>query len=313
MAADASSKPTKVHTRYAQRIAEIIALLHEGKILYIQDLADRYRTSPRTIQRDLNNADRITLPLERTKDGGYRLKGPSAPGKFGLSELQRFAHLTGVAESLPSLERTTLERLLAPNAQPPLEYRTDDFENARAFRHLFEFLEQAIAGNAVACFDYKNRARRVEPYRLIQNHGSWYLAALEGDTLKLFRLSQIKNALPCPRQSRFEPQPSVLLRIEESQGVWFASTKASTCARLHIDPQTAAYFRSRALLPTQRIVRENGDGSLIVEATYQHLLQILPIIRYWIPHVRVLQPATLQDSLMDSLRQYFDDPGATGA
>ncbi len=298
-------KRAKVHTRYAQRIAEIIEMLHDGKTVYTQQLAQRYRTSERTIQRDLNNADRITLPLERTKDGGYRLKAPNGTGKFGFTELQRFAELTGVAGSLPSMERTQLARLLDPRSQPPLEYRSEGLENARAFRHLFELLEQQISQHQMVQFDYKNKTRRVAPYRLIQNHGSWYLAGLEQDILKIFRLSLIQNAMPDPDQTPFEPQADVIERIDDSAGIWFASNPSTAQARLQVAPDIAAHFRSRELLPNQRIVEEQPDGQLIIETTYHHPLQILPIIRYWIPHVQILQPSDLQQNLVHGLQGYL--------
>lgn len=303
-------KPSKVHTRYAQRIAEIIALLHDGKTVYIAELAERYRTSQRTIQRDLLNNDRINLPLERTSNGGYRLKH-NGHTKFGFSELQRFAELTGIAESLPSMERDKLARLLDPRQQPPLEYRTEGLENARFFRHLFELIEQAINQQLVIHFDYKDKGRQIHPYRLIQNHGSWYLAGLDHDQLKIFRVALIQNAQYCPKRSRFERLSEITDKIDESAGIWFASGASSEQARLHVGAEIAAHFRSRELLPEQRIVHENPDGSLSIETTYHHTLQVLPIIRYWIPHVRVVQPSALQDELLHSLHHYLQQLGVS--
>jgi predicted DNA-binding transcriptional regulator YafY len=71
---------------------------------------------------------------------------------------------------------------------------------------------------------------------------------------------------------------------------------------LRVAPEVAHYFTRRALLPQQQ-QRADADGSLLVTTHINHPNQLLPVVRYWLPHVRIVQPAQLQEDLIDNLRQ----------
>jgi predicted DNA-binding transcriptional regulator YafY len=47
-----------------------------------------------------------------------------------------------------------------------------------------------------------------------------------------------------------------------------------------------------------------ADGGLLVSVRYVDTTQILPLIRYWIPHIHVVDPKSLQDELMQGLKVY---------
>ena len=58
----------------------------------------------------------------------------------------------------------------------------------------------------------------------------------------------------------------------------------------------------RDLLPGQ-ITRTDADGSLLVTATIHHPQQLLPIVRYWMPHVRILEPQEWEEQLIHSVQE----------
>ena len=62
------------------------------------------------------------------------------------------------------------------------------------------------------------------------------------------------------------------------------------------------YFKRRNLLPQQTLLGETAEH-LFVQTAMRHPDQILPIIRYWLPHVRVMEPASLADALKQSLAE----------
>lgn len=65
------------------------------------------------------------------------------------------------------------------------------------------------------------------------------------------------------------------------------------------------YFLRRNVLPHQELVEELDDGQLLLRCQVNHPNQLLPIIRYWIPHVRILEPVWLQQQLHDELTDYL--------
>jgi predicted DNA-binding transcriptional regulator YafY len=73
-----------------------------------------------------------------------------------------------------------------------------------------------------------------------------------------------------------------------------------------VAPEVAGYFKRRKLIANQVIEKELQDGSLLVSARVGHPNQILPIVRYWIPHLRILSPESLQTDLKADLVDYLD-------
>ncbi len=61
----------------------------------------------------------------------------------------------------------------------------------------------------------------------------------------------------------------------------------------------------RRLIANQEIEKELEDGGLIVSAMVGHLNQVLPIVRYWIPHIRIISPEGLQAEMESELAEYL--------
>jgi len=79
----------------AQRIADIITKLNLGESLNINDLAEEFNVSTRTIQRDIN--ERLAfLPLER--NGNKISLCATALGKLTKKDIRNFAQLSGISQ-----------------------------------------------------------------------------------------------------------------------------------------------------------------------------------------------------------------------
>ena len=74
---------------------------------------------------------------------------------------------------------------------------------------------------------------------------------------------------------------------------------------LKIAGEVAGYFKRRKLIANQVIEKELEDGGLIVSAKVGHPNQVLPIVRYWIPHIRIISPEGLQGGLETELASYL--------
>ena len=68
---------------------------------------------------------------------------------------------------------------------------------------------------------------------------------------------------------------------------------------------TGSYFKRRRLITNQVIEKELEDGGLIISARVGHVNQILPIVRYWIPNIRIISPESLQVEMDKGLEDYL--------
>ncbi len=126
------------------------------------------------------------------------------------------------------------------------------------------------------------------------------MAAAHQDKLKAYKLVHIEQLT---LGHNFNPDPKLVEQVAKEDSIWFGTQKREVI--LTVDKKAASHFKRRSLVPTQHIIKELEDGSLIISSHISHDLQILPIVRYWIPHVRVVSPTSLQELCEVGLREYL--------
>lgn len=285
------------HDSLAYRLAGILLKLNQGEALVLDDLAAEYGVSERTVYRDLNRLGGI---VERDPSGRYGLV-PEYRGKLSTRDLENFARLVGVEDLFPQSSARFLVALLDTLSQGSFLVRGHHYEALKPHDQTFSQLDQAIRAHRCCTLTYADKRRELEPYRLINSKGIWYLAAAEAGTLKSFSLSRIGQLHVA--DTNFEPDADIHRQIDEDDDVWFSQEKTEVL--LSIAPQVAYYFKRRKLLPLQVIDKELENGGLIVTSRISDKNQILPLVRYWIPHVRILEPRCLRESLEIVVKQYL--------
>jgi predicted DNA-binding transcriptional regulator YafY len=295
------------HDKTAMRLTQILVKLNQGEALDLRQLAEEFAVSLRTIQRDL--LDRFTfLPLEKTTRG-YRLD-PTYLGKFKLRDMERFAILAGVSKLYPALTGDFLRDLLNHRLQDALLVKGPHFEDLTGKEHDFALLQQAIQGRYPITYSYSKPEgvktyTRAKPYKLVNHDGIWYLAAKDGGTLKAFTFSKMDRLqVHDAADERFAPDAAVEQTLASEDDIWLNPQKIAVTLR--IAPAIASYFNRRKLVANQVVVETLADGGLIVSSKVAHANQILPIVRSWIPHIRILSPEGLQAEMERELRGYLD-------
>lgn len=286
-----------LHDTLAVRLAGILLQLNQGGSLCRYDLADKFGVSERTIYRDLS---RLADVVVRLPDGRYQL-APEHQGKLQPRDLETFAKLTGVNRLFPNGGHRFFYSLLNPDEHRNFLVKAHHHENGSPTDLQFQQLNNAIRQHLQCRLAYAEKPRTLFPYRLVNSKGIWYLAATENGQLKAFTLSRI-SLLHITDQT-FVPQPQVHRQIEEDDDFWFSKTK--TLVRLSVAPAISYYFLRRPVVPGQQIVQIMESGELIVSSAISHANQILPTIRFWIPHVRILEPIWLEAQLNNDLKHYL--------
>ena len=290
------------HERLADRLANILTKLNMGYQLSIKELASEFGVSTRTISRDFDRLNTYLPLLQDDENKRYYLES-NYLGKIAPKDIRNFAQLSGISHLYPSLDMSFLRELLDSRAQQIYCAKGYSFEDASQFKELFKIVGKAIQEHSQIGFVYKGEPRLVQPYRLIHHHGSWYLAAVQKDQLRTYRISHIQIMHPTHEYPQFIPDQNIVKLVEDDDSIWFGQDKQEII--LSIDHQIAFYFKQRPILPEQQIVKELGDGGLLVSSKINHDMQLLPLIRFWIPHIKIVNPERLQDELESTLRMYL--------
>ena len=291
------------HDTLVYRLAQMLVKLNQGEKLDPVALAEEFGVNLRTIQRDLNERFAY-LPLQKT-NGNYHLDATFL-GKLSTKDIERFASLAGVRGLFPSLSDEFLRDIFDSRVQEALLIKGHHYENLAGKEQAFRVLEKAIVARQTVAFDYlkaegSKSYASVSPYKLLNLKGIWYLAALDGDKLKTFCFAKIENLKLLDVTFAWSKEIDAKLATED--GIWFTESQNEVVLKVSAD--VAGYFKRRKLIANQVIEKELTDGGLLISAKVGHPNQVLPIIRYWIPHIRIISPDSWQQDLEQGIREYL--------
>lgn len=80
-----------------------------------------------------------------------------------------------------------------------------------------------------------------------------------------------------------------------SNSFWFQKDVEPYDVKLYIAPQVAKYFQRKLISKSQTIESMNIDGSIEINVKTTSEIEILPIVKYCIPHIKVIEPQWIDD------------------
>lgn len=292
------------HDTLVYRLAQMLVKLNQGESLSPQELADEFGVNLRTVQRDLN-VRFAYLPLEK-HEGRYRLD-PAFLGKLSTKDIDRFAGLAGIGGLFPSLSDEFLRDIFDTRMQSALLVKGHNYENLGGKEQIFRELEKAIIARKQISFGYEKADGQrksysgIAPYKLINNKGIWYLAAVDAHKLKAFSFTKIEQLRIS--DVSFDWSEAIDHQLLSEDGIWLSEEKQEVVMK--VSREVAGYFKRRKLIANQVVEKELEDGGLLISAKVGHPNQVLPIVRYWLPHIRIISPEQLQHDMERGMMEYL--------
>jgi predicted DNA-binding transcriptional regulator YafY len=285
------------HDKIATRLAQIIMKLNDGEMLNEKELAEEFNVSLRTVQRDIH--ERLAfLPLK--KENGYYSLENYVLGKLSFKDIKNFAAISGMRSLYPDLTNDFIADILNSKVNAAYRINNHGFEDLSDKTDDFKQLSVAVLHNIQVTFTYNDKKRELNPYKLINNNGIWYLAADEAGVLKTYGFSKIKNL--CITENHFTPNPEFEQKVTDNTYKWFSDEIIEVT--LQIDTKLAEYFLRRDILPNQKIIEQTPDRLIIsTEVAYDE--EILGIVKHGIPYIKILSPHSLQEKLQNILQNYL--------
>ena len=124
-----------------------------------------------------------------------------------------------------------------------------------------------------------------------------------GDARDLWEQYQLydKNQ---PVDKTFERNPKLDDVLENAMGIWFRYKAEPFEVRLSVTPEIAKFFRRKPLSKTQVISSVGIDGSMEITVKITHEMEIIPIVQYWMPNMRVIEPQWIHEQIMENINGY---------
>ena len=280
------------------RIFEMIS--HEPKST--KQIAAVLGLNVRTIQRDLNEILAFNGAVKKCRLWSVDKSefDPNNENQIVLSVLDKMAKNVG-AEFYSKAHG--LLKGISEGLNHPIFVSLSAEKLEKKDIELIENLESVIASRNEIELLYFSKTHRLSPIKIALFDGFWYLLAMAGEKLKKFHLKSIKEIKILP--SKFKIDESLENRIKSANSAWFDPEK-SFIVRLWIDKVVKKYFE-RKPLSNQQIMCENEDGSIEIEVQVTHIMEIKPLVFYYLPHIKVIEPSSLADDILAEMERYIKE------
>ncbi len=92
--------------------------------------------------------------------------------------------------------------------------------------------------------------------------------------------------------------------MEKSINVWFSPNTEPFEVILWLDTDAVVYFERKPITKNQKLYKKpDGTAELVVKITDEE--EILPVLKFWLPKVRVIHPMEIQESFEKMLSKYL--------
>lgn len=289
------------------RLTVILSKLNDGEALSVKALAEEFNTSDRTIQRDFN--ERLaSFPIYqegkkwKMQDGFRVEKTKSLEDEIVLDIIEKITE--GIGGTFSTKAQKLLSKIKNEDFNPI--YTKLNIEDVSDKFSEIQVLETAIKEKREVQCSYDNERNDVytttiQPLKIVNFEGFWYLIALRKDVLKKYYLKNISNCSLL--ETTFESDDELEDLLDNSISVWFQRDNEPFEVKLYADKAATTYFKRRTL-PTQSIDSLNSNGTMEFSIRITHEMEILPIIKYWIPHLHVIEPIWLRDIIQKDIEIY---------
>ncbi|WP_373072194.1 helix-turn-helix transcriptional regulator [Sulfurimonas sp.] len=294
------------------RLNTIIARLNDGEELSVKELAKEFNVSERTIQRDFNNRLVSLYPIYQDKkkwkmQDGYKIeKSTNNEELIVLDILEKMTDGLGI--NFSSKAKHLLSKIKNNDLNP--FYAKLNMEDISTKLSDIAMLERSIKEKQQIVFVYNfgeyTREIRVKPLKIANYEGYWYLIALDSrnDVLKKYHLKSINNIQIL--DENFLVSKELEENLNNSINVWFNADVKPYDVELFLDKYAAKSLKRKPISLTQRVIKEYSDGSMEISVSVTDDMEIIPIIGYWVPHIKIISPDSLKESFLKRLHEYLD-------
>jgi len=176
--------------------------------------------------------------------------------------------------------------------EPPLEIIESRF---------LDKIKKAIKNRQYVHLTYKSNLiehyKEIQLHRIIYAEGNWYLAIhnpLWSKKYNLLRINFIQELELTPKT--FHRDIEIEKAINNFQSLFSKPNAESFEVTIEVSAQVMRHFKHKKHLQSQQIIKESKKG-LTVSYKITDAMVILPLIKKWMPYIRVISPREIQERL----------------
>ncbi len=293
-----------------KRVLEIVKLLQKRSYC-IQELSEIFEVDKRTIQRDMAIIKEVLHPISTLK-GCYTLKEP----KFDIDNVEFinfFKIISLIEQNHISIKNKDFDNLFKKykNKTKQIYYFFENpLEELKTNKKLIKDIKFAIYFNRYCDLVYHEKEERIlkdiKPYKIIYAKNNWYLAAMTknykfNNGFKRFRINFIKDIKIHAKTFQIDIQIEEFIKNMHSLFEDYQKPKYEVI--LEANQNIKRYFKVKKYLPSQKILSETPN-SLTLSYKINQDMEIIPLIKTWLPDLKVISPKRLDKTIRDIIKKY---------
>ncbi len=306
----------------------ILKTIEAGRYTTAQDLAEEHGVTERTIRRDIEALQEAGFPLYDDRVDGRKVWRLVSGYKQRLTQSFTLAELSAlyfsknllsflggapfaqdlesafakIREALPARSLPYLARI-----QELFSARPDPWKDYSKKQDVIAGLIDATLHQRqvrIAYFSFNSRRTKtytLDPYRLVYYHGGLYLYARahEYGEVRTFAVERTQKIEVLDEE--FEV-PADFNVSEYARGAFGIAGGKPEPVEVVFDAAMAGYIRERVWHESQRL-EDRPDGSVALRLHVAPGWELKSWIKGFLPHVRVLEPASLRDEIAQDLEK----------
>ncbi|CAA6800751.1 MAG: Transcriptional regulator, putative [uncultured Sulfurovum sp.] len=177
---------------------------------------------------------------------------------------------------------------------------------------IWEKIKKSVKEKRYISIDYERNKlknfKHIKPIRIVFARNNWYLAALLTENIDEYdftflRINHIKHVTIEAKQ--FKEEKQVLKHLEEMQSLFESYAMPNYEVKVQVSKKIASYFKQKKHLKSQNIVEERDDGSLLVTYSINNMMEILPLVKQWVPNIEIVEPLSLKNEIEQIFWDYI--------
>lgn len=299
----------------SKRILSILKEFASQKELCTYILKDKFSVDIRTLQRDIKVLRDFFPAIVSTKRGCYKLLNDYEL-KLLFEDNKKIENLMEILSIVDSGSVRILEEENFPflkDEQKIFKIFENPIEELKKLNFLTE-LKDAIKYQKYCDIVYFEKYRRdlkdIKPYKIIYAKNNWYLASHTKNYkfnggFKRFRINFIEDVKV--KSKTFKKDPLIEAHIKEFQSLFEDFQAPSYEVILKASPNIERYFRVKKYLKSQKIIKQEEDKSLLLSFYINNPMEIVPLIKTWIPDLKVISPDFLKKQIAEDIKKFLSD------
>lgn len=289
------------------RYTQIIAKLYGGAKLSNKDLADEFGVTTKTIQRDFAKLV-LLFPIHKEKNRWVLEQSYEFEEHLSLQDDLTLKLLLQASKSFDKTFQESSSKLLLrinENISSPI-YTKIELENISNKLQEIASIEKAINSSSQITFQYLKDDDyfevTIDPYKIVNFDSFWYLVGKRDGKLRRYYLQNIFDV--SIENTKFRKSKKIEELISNAINIWFDETDSFE-VELLIDKSISKYFMRKPISSSQRFKEFDEDDNMIITLQATHENEIFPIVKYWLPNIRVLKPRGLNEKIKKDVEKFL--------